>query len=132
MRKVVTMKRQLSGLAVLAVALCWASSAQAQMMTERYIPIGQSPGISGKYSYTGQIESLDTSNRTVTVRGEQGSRTIKVTEKTWIWLDRSQQRQPNVRGAMSDLQPGRRVEIKYTDYQTKDTAHWIKVAQGSG
>lgn len=132
MRKVVTMKRQLSGLAVLAVALCWASSAQAQMMTERYIPIGQSPGISGKYSYTGQIESLDTSNRTVTVRGEQGSRTIKVTEKTWIWLDRSQQRQPNVRGVMSDLQPGRRVEIKYTDYQTKDTAHWIKVAQGSG
>lgn len=126
------MKRQLSGLAVLAVALCWASSAQAQMMTERYIPIGQSPGISGKYSYTGQIESLDTSNRTVTVRGEQGSRTIKVTEKTWIWLDRSQQRQPNVRGVMSDLQPGRRVEIKYTDYQTKDTAHWIKVAQGSG
>ncbi len=126
------MKRQVSGLAVLAAALCWASSAQAQMMTEQYIPIGQSPGISGTYSYIGQVESVDTNNRTVTVRGDQGSRTIKVTDKTWIWLDRSQQRQPNVRGAMSDLQPGRRCEIKYTDYQTKDTAAWIKVAPGSG
>jgi hypothetical protein len=28
---------------------------------------------------------------------------------------------------MADLQPGRRVEIKYADYQTKDAAHWIKV-----
>ncbi len=126
------MKRKLSGLAVLAAALCWASNAQAQMLTEQYIPIGQSPGVSGKYSYIGLIDSVDTNNRTVTVRGDQGGRTIKITEKTWIWLDRSQQRQPNVRGAMSDLQPGRRVEIKYTDYQTKDTADWIKVAPGGG
>ncbi len=126
------MRRQLSGLAVIVATLCWASSAQAQKMTERYIPIGQSPGISGTYSYIGQIESVDTNNRTVTVRGQEGSRTIKVTDKTWIWLDRSQQRQPNMRGAMSDLQPGRRVEVKYTEYQTKDTADWIKVAPGSG
>lgn len=126
------MERQLSGLVAVVAILCWASTAQAQKLTEQYIPIGQSPGISGKYSYNGQIESVDTNNRTVTVRGQQGSRTIKVTDKTWIWLDRSQQRQPNMRGKMSDLQPGRRCEIKYTDYQTKDTADWIKVATGSG
>ncbi len=126
------MKRQVSGLGVLVAILCWTSSAQAQMMTERYIPIGQSPGISGTYSYIGQVESVDTNNRTVTVRGQQGTRTINVTEKTWIWVDRSQQRQPNLRGAMSDLQPGRRVEVKYTDYQTKDTADWIKVASAEG
>ncbi len=126
------MKRQLSGLAVIVATLCWASSAQAQMMTEQYIPIGQSPGISGKHSYIGQIESVDTSNRTITVRGPEGARTIKVTDKTWIWLDRSQQRRSNTFAKMSDLQPGRRVEVKYTEYQRKDTAAWIKVAPGSG
>lgn len=126
------MKRQLSGLAVIVAALCWASTAQAQKLTEQYIPIGQSPGISGEYSYVGQIESVDANNRTVTVRGPEGTRTIKVTDKTWIWLDRSQQRRPNLYGKMSDLQPGRRVEVKYTEYQRKDTAEWIKVVPGSG
>ncbi len=126
------MKRGLTGLAVLLALLCWAPSARAQMMTEQYIPIGKSPGISGKYSYIGQIEAVDVNNRTVTVRGPEGARTIKVTDKTWIWLDRSQQRRPNSYGKMSDLQPGRRVEVKYVDYETKDTAHWIKVAPGSG
>jgi hypothetical protein len=121
------MKRSLSIIAVFFALLGWAPNAHAQHMTEQFIPVGQSPGISGKYSYIGQIEAIDVQNKTVTVAGPEGSRTIKVTDRTWIWLDRSEQRLTNEVGSMSDLQPGRRVEVKYVDYETKDAAHWIKV-----
>jgi hypothetical protein len=121
------MKRSLSVIVVFFALLGWAPSAHAQHMTEQFIPVGQSPGISGKYSYIGQIEATDLENKTVTVAGPEGSRTIKVTDRTWIWLDRSEQRLTNEVGSMSDLQPGRRVEVKYVDYETKDAAHWIKV-----
>jgi hypothetical protein len=33
---------------------------------------------------------------------------------------------------MSDLQVGRRVEVKYLDDQTRDTADWVKVAVTAG
>ncbi len=125
------MYREMSAAAAVVALLCWAPSAQGQMLTEQYIPIGQSPGISGKYSYMGQIDAVDTEGRTVTVRGSEGTtRTIKVTEKTWIFVDRSELKEPNTVGDMSDLQPGQRIEINYTDYETKDTAKWIKVAPG--
>ncbi len=127
------MKNALSGTAMLLALLCWAPSAFGQKLTERYIPVGESPGISGKYSYQGEIKAVDTENRTLTVEGPEGRRTIKVTDRTNIWLDRSQQRQTNISGTMADLQPGRRVEVKYVDYKTPDTADWIKVvATGSG
>jgi hypothetical protein len=126
------MKRNLIGLALVFGSLAWASNASGQHMTEQYIPVGQSPGVSGVYSYIGQVEAVDTENRTVTVAGPEGSRTIKVTDRTWIWLDRSQQKRSNDVGSMADLAPGRRVEVKYTDYETKDTAHWIKVVVPAG
>jgi hypothetical protein len=121
------MTRGLSGIATIIAIMCWAPVANGQEMTERYIPVGQSPGISGVYSYIGEIQTVDLENRTVTVQGPEGARTIRVTDETRIWLDRSQQRLTNLVGGMEDLQPGRRVEIKYVDYETKDAAYWIKV-----
>ncbi len=89
--------------------------------------------MSGTYSYVGEVETVDAANRTVTVRGPEGSRTIAVTERTKIWLDRSEMRQTNIVGSFSDITVGRRVEMKYQDYESKENAAWVKVVvPGSG
>ena len=127
------MRRHICGTAVVIALLCGASIAQAQQTTERYIPVGRSPGVSGTYSYIGEVEGVNAANRTITVRGPEGSRTISVTERTKIWLDRSELRQTNTSGSFSDLTVGKRVEVKYEDYETKDSATWVKVVvSGNG
>ncbi|MDH3497188.1 MAG: hypothetical protein OER21_10515 [Gemmatimonadota bacterium] len=112
----------------LVASLCLATTAQAQQATERYIPLGQSPGLSSRYTYMGQIVRIDAAARTVTVGNADTTRTIALTEHTKIWLDRSATRQTTLIGRLEDLQPGQRIEIKYEDYATKDRAAWIKAA----
>jgi hypothetical protein len=63
----------------------------------------------------------------VTVSTPSGARTVAFTERTLIWLDRSLQKQPNRSGAMADLQPGRKIEIKLRKGEPKPVAEWIKV-----
>jgi hypothetical protein len=121
------MHRGVSGLVTIAALLCVAPNAHGQEATERFVPVGQSPGISARYSDVGRIRSADPEHMTVTVQGPARMTTIKVTERTRIWLDRSRQRLTNEVGTMADLQPGRRVEVKYVDHETKDRADWIKV-----
>jgi len=115
------------GFAVLA-ALLWSAPLQAQKTTEQFVPIGQSPGLSGKSTYLGAIEAADSVTQTVTA----GGRSVQVTERTRIWLDRSGARQPNVAGSFADLQAGRRVEIKYEDEARRERADWIKVQADAG
>ena len=65
----------------------------------------------------------------VTIGDSAGPRTVKVTAKTYIWLDRSKIKQTNLKGAFSDLQKGRRVEVKYLD-SNRQVAEWVKVEIG--
>jgi hypothetical protein len=109
------------------VALVSAFDAHAQEATEMYIPIGQSPGVSGKSSLIGTLESVDAAKRTVTVAGPSGARTVGLTDRTSIWLDRSLQKQPNRSGTMTDLQQGRRVEVKLRKDEPNPFAEWIKI-----
>ena len=120
-----------SGLMVLAAAatLLWRPAAlEGQMMTEQFIPIGQSPGLSGQYSDIGEIEAVDPAARRITLAG----RSIAVTPRTRIWLDRSALGQTNVTGRFADLRRGRRAEVKYMDEARRETAAWIKVAPEPG
>jgi hypothetical protein len=126
------MKRSVRVSLLLPVLLAWATTAGAQRTTEQYIPIGQSPGVSGVRSYVGPITAVDPQRRTFTVQDTTGPRTIKVVEGTRIWRDRSAERLSNEAGGMSDLQVGRRVEVKYVDDQTRDTADWVKVVVTAG
>lgn len=112
--------------------LGWTGTAGAQRTTEQYIPIGQSPGISGVRSYIGAITAVDPQRRTFTVQDSTGPHTIRVAERTRIWLDRSAERLSNEAGDLTDLRVGRRVEVKYVDDQARDTADWIKVAVAAG
>ncbi len=126
------MRPHASVLVLIVGMLFLASDAYGQQATERYIPVGKSPGISGKYTYLGQIERVDSEKRTIVVAGPEGNRTITVTDATKIWLDRTQEKLSNQRGGMGDLEPGRRVEVNYVDYEKKEQADWIKVVIPGG
>lgn len=113
-------------MALLVPILMYTGNAQSQYAFERYIPIGQSPGMSEKYTYIGKIRAVDTQTRALEVR-EKGVRyAVNITGSTKIWLDRSKSRRQNQAGSLKDCRKGRRVEIKFTD-ANRDTAAWIKV-----
>jgi hypothetical protein len=121
------MTRRLAGFAVMLALVLGADPAPAQQATERYIPIGRSPGLSQKYTSMGEIVGLDTRAQTITIADPAGPRTVKVTGKTRIWLDRTGLKQTNLSGSFADLAKGRRVEVKYLDPETRQLADWVKV-----
>jgi hypothetical protein len=114
-------------IAVMIAAFCAMSHAHAQRATERYIPLGQSPGVSQRVTWIGEIAAVDESKRTLTIVEPAGRRTVGITEKTRIWLDRTKLKQPNLTGSFADLQKGRRVEVKVQEAERRQAADWVKV-----
>ena len=113
-------------------ALLWGSAAapSAQLVTEQYIPIGQSPGLSGKHTVIGKLQSVNPQEKTCTVAGTTGALNVRITERTKIWLDRSMSRKTNLTGTFSDLRQGLTVEVKPEGSQRgaqSGPAEWIKV-----
>ena len=112
---------------LLASSAWWWSPASAQMETEVYIPIGESPGVSGDKSVIGTITDIgyagDEHQLTVTVDGE--TRTFSVTSATRYYIDKSATKGHNVAGSFDDCEEGRLIEA-YVD----DDGHaiWIKIA----
>ena len=106
--------------------------AHGQQMTEMFIPVGQSPGVSNKSSLIGTIDSIDVKNRTVAVAAPSGTRTVELTNRTKIWLDRSLLKAPNQTGTFADLQKGRKVEVKWEQGERKQVAEWVKVQLTGG
>jgi hypothetical protein len=106
-----------------------ASSAHGQRATEMYIPVGQSPGLSGKHTVVGKIKTINAQDRTLTIVGSAGTHTATITGRTKIWLDRSKLRLANQKGTFSDCQEGQTVEIKYEDPKQmgRGAAEWVKV-----
>ena len=121
------MRAVVAGLGLAITFLCATSYAHGQKATEQYIPIGQSPGLSHKYTWIGQISDMNTRDQTVTIADPGGARVMKVTDKTRIWLDRTKIKQPNLRGVFADLQKGRVAEVKYLDPEHRQIADWVKV-----
>ena len=126
------MRRTLAGGLVMIAALLMTMPSNAQRMTEQFIPIGQSPGLSSTRTDIGTIEAFDKKSRTMTIRVAADSRTVTVSERTRIWLDRSTDQKSNVKGGIDDLKTAREVEIKYEDEDRRQNAEWIKVAPESG
>ena len=112
-------------------ALLWGSTpyAHSQKTTEMFIPLGQSPGLSGKITVIGTIEAVDAQNQTIVFAGSSGKWSAEVTKGTHIWLDRSKLGLSNQYGTFTDLQEGRLVEVKYegTERRSEGPAAWIKV-----
>jgi hypothetical protein len=112
--------------------LCSAMSiGHGQEATERYIPLGQSPGVSGKTTLIGSVGAVDSAAGSMAVQSGAGAQPVKLTPKTRIWLDRSAARQSTLAGTIADLRPGRRVEVKFADERSRSAAEWIKVDAGT-
>ena len=110
---------------LLLVLLC--HEARSQKMTEVFIPIGESPGVSGKTTKMGKVESVKTQDYSVTMTlADQTKATIKIEKSTAIYLDKSILKQPNSQGKWEDIKPGLLMEAKYSDID-KSTCEWIKV-----
>ena len=105
------MRALLSGIGVTVALLGAISHAHGQKETEQFIPIGQSPGVSQKHTSIGEIAEVDQQKQMMTIVEPAGRRTVKITEKTRIWLDRTKVKQANLTGRFADLQKGRRVEV---------------------
>jgi hypothetical protein len=112
---------------VAVASLAGLESGFAQKMTEQYIPIGQSPGLSGEQTKIGNIEAVSVQEQALTVTGSSGSFSVQIAEDTHIWLDKSKMGSTNTIGTVSDLQAGRRIEVKYKDNDPQEAAEWIKV-----
>ena len=121
------MRTLLSGFGMAIALLGAISHAHGQKETERFIPIGQSPGVSQQLTSIGEIAEVDSQAQTITITEQAGRRTVKVAEKTRIWLDRTKLKQPNLSGSFADLQKGRRVEVKYADPERRQIADWVRV-----
>ncbi len=124
------MKRSiwLTGLLALGLAgfLAIPPLAHAQKAAERFIPLGQSPGLSGTQTLIGRIETVDPVNKRITLAEDGQAGPARITQTTRIWLDRSLLRLPNTSGGLADLVPGRRAEIKFADAE-QQVAEWVKV-----
>ncbi|MGH9463188.1 MAG: hypothetical protein ACRD1X_18420 [Vicinamibacteria bacterium] len=121
------MVKYCTAVSVAIALLAGVSAAWAQKTTERFIPIGQSPGLSGEYTKIGNIDSFSTEEKTLTMSEPSGSYSILIAEDTHIWLDKSKLGVTNEVGTVSDLLAGRRVEVKYKGSDPKAAAEWIKV-----
>jgi hypothetical protein len=122
------MRYVLFATALTVVLLGNISFAHGQKAAERFIPIGQSPGISGTQSHIGNIKGTDAARRTITVAvAPDKSHTVAVTDRTRIWLDRSKSRLSTLNGSYGDLKAGLRVEIKHEGPPGRQHAEWIKV-----
>lgn len=116
---------------ILFTLLVWSGSllAHGQKAAERFIPIGQSPGLSGTVTVIGNVETIDGQGRVITIAGPTETWTAEITDRTKIWLDRSKLRLPTKTGTFNDLEQGRTVEVKYHDEaeRGRGRAEWIKI-----
>jgi hypothetical protein len=114
-------------IAACALFLLGQTFAHGQRETERFIPIGRSPGASGVTTRIGTVQSADARSRTFELETPEGRHKVAVPADAPIWLDRSRQRQSALDGSFDDLQPGRRAEVRYASPARAGLALWIKV-----
>jgi hypothetical protein len=97
-----------------------------QQSTEQYIPIGQSPGISSKHSVIGKIVAMDSNARTISINDGSGVRTVRITDETRYWFDRSAGKHENTAASYEDCEIGLTVEAMHLQ-DDDNTATWIKI-----
>lgn len=116
-------------IALLALLGTSAVAAWAQRGTEMFVPIAQSPGLSGKVTVIGTIESLNAAERSMTVKDAAGA-SVKATmvDQTRQWLDRSALGQPTRKATAADYRAGMTVELKFRNNdRAAGLLEWIKL-----
>ena len=102
-------------------------SSNANKMTEQFIPIGNSPGVSYKQTSIGIIDSIDPGKREISVTEINGARKrYIISDKTRIWLDNSRQKKMNSIGEFENCEVGQMAEVMPRQDQP-DNAEWVKL-----
>jgi hypothetical protein len=112
---------------VLAALLATATAGFGQQATERYLPMGQSPGVSGKTAVMGTIVGYEGEFLVIASPAYATPQRVRLLPATRIWLDRHALQETSTSGSVRDLAPGRRVEIGFRDAARRDTAEWVKI-----
>lgn len=112
--------------------LLWLTTpdAMAQKSTELFIPIGKSPGISGKYTVIGTIDSVNIPQKIVFMSDSAGTTyMVRFAANTKVYLDKSKMKKTNKRGTISDCQKNGLCEVYYQSHQLEQEgkAEWIKI-----
>ena len=115
---------------VCIIILGSAPNLYAEKAAELYIPLAQSPGLSGSHNLIGRIDAVDYQNRSLTVIGTAGRFTVYTTEHTSIFLDKSKLRQTNRYGNFADIKPSIIVEVRFEADKRHRPAEWIKLQIG--
>lgn len=102
-------------------------SVSAQKATEIYIPVGQSPGLSGEYTTLGKVNTVNIQKQTISMSDAERSYELKITDSTQIWLDRSRLKLSNQMGSMKDIKEGMLAEVKYQKNERGGAVEWIKL-----
>lgn len=122
--------RRITVLTACLLVLGTIPQARAQKAAERYIPLGQSPGLSGQHTLIGVIRHADPASGRVTLELQGGGTgTITVVPETRIWVDHSGLRHANAPGGFVDLTPGLLMEAMPQGAATQ-RADWVKVEPG--
>ena len=119
--------RRMVGIPAILIALYVAVPAGAHMATERFIPIGQSPGVSHILTEVGKIDAVDAARKSITVVTPSGTLVIGIRKDSIIWLDRTKLKQSNLVGGFADLKSGSTIEVKFVDRNRKKFADWVKI-----
>ena len=121
------MTRHSTIIGIICLLVFGAFSVHAEKETELYIPIGQSPGLSGEYTVLGKIDQVNPGDQSFKMTGTSGSYTVKLTKNTFIYLDRSKIKRTNTYGTLADCKAGETVEVKFVDNSRNKPIEWIKV-----
>ena len=121
------MRKLRIGIALVAVLVCNGSSAHGQRATERFIPFGRSPGVSGKLTTIGTIVAVARSQRRIRIAGPAGPVDVTLRDSTQIWIDRHERGLATATGSLEDCREGATAEVKYADPDTRRVAEWVKL-----
>ena len=108
-------------------AVLWfgfATLGNAQQATELYIPIGESPGLSGVKTAVGAVNQISADS--FILETEAAAQEIQIAPTTIIYLDRSSIRQPNTTGTINEITPGATVEVRFIEDISGNPADWVK------
>ena len=119
--------KHLIAFVVTLIFLFGISETYAQKATEIFIPVGQSPGVSGIYSIVAKIDVVKSEAKTINMSNSSGSYTVKIMEQTQIWLDRGKLKMANKVGSFSDLKSNLTIEVRYKDKEHKGEVIWVKI-----
>ena len=109
---------------VVACLLALSAGVHAQQTTERYIPIGKSPGVADKETVIGEITAVDYETHSMEVRDSVGVKTVRMIESTRYFLDRTKYKRSNQSATMQDCRVGSKVEVKL---RSDDMVDWVKI-----